>query len=182
MRATLQIFKRNDATFEVDDMSSEVKWSYYVASFVTRDPTEGVPLSWPFLKRTLPPKLDEEEYNRVFTPQWSSEGLVIRICLSSYRILFDPGTEDWWAHSEQVRAKGREGVEATREERKGKFEEKFVMNNSWMRGLSRDEVDRKNEEFRRWIRDGPAAAVKEGGEGEREAKGDEGEDEVMADA
>jgi len=188
MQATVQIFKKSDATFDTETMSTEAKWSYYVASFVTRDPTEGVPLSWPFLKRNLPPQLDEAEYNRVFTPQWSAENLTVRICLGSYRVLFDPGTEDWWVHGDRVRAKGREGVEVAREERKGAFEEKFVMNNGWMRGLSKDEVDRKKEEYRRWIRDGPAAVaaggVKIGEEVAVDAKGDADgdEDQVMLDA
>lgn len=70
-------------------------------------------------------------------------------------------------------------MEAIKEERKGKFEEKFVMNNGWMRGLSKDEVDRKNEEFRRWIRDGPPG--EQGAQKEGEAIRDGGEDEIMVD-
>lgn len=109
-------------------------------------------------------------------------------------MLFDPGTEDWWVHGDRVRARGREGVEVAREERKGRFEERFVMNNGWMRGLSKDEVDRKKEEYRRWIRDGPvggagvgagaAGGAKVGEEGATETRGgDDGEeDQVMLDA
>ncbi len=190
MRATLQIFKKHDATFDTDDMTTEAKWSYYVASFVTRDPTEGVPLSWPFLKRNLPPARDEDDYNRTYTPQHSSDGLIVRICLNSYRILFDPGTEDWWVHSEKVRARGIQGVESKKEERRAGFEEKFVMNNGWMRGLSKDVVDKKKEGFARWMRDGPGAVAGERGEDEAEmevevedgAKGDGSEDRVMVDA
>ena len=31
------------------------------------------------------------------------------------------------------------------------FYERFIMNNSWMKGASRDEVDRRNSEFREWV-------------------------------
>jgi len=34
--------------------------------------------------------------------------------------------------------------------RAGTFEEKFVMNNAWMAGLSKGEVDARNADFRHW--------------------------------
>lgn len=40
------------------------------------------------------------------------------------------------------------------QDEKHDFEERFVMNNTWMKGLSRDEVDEKNRGFREWVSDG----------------------------
>lgn len=41
--------------------------------------------------------------------------------------------------------------------RAGAFEEKFVMNNAWMAGLSKGEVDARNADFRRWRDSGTVA-------------------------
>ena len=183
-RVTVQIFKKDDKTFESDELTGQSKWSYYVSTYIMRDRTEGVPLSsihWPFLKRNLPPALEtEEDYNRIFTPQWNEDGLSIRISPSNYHITYDEGSKDWWVHDKQVRRRGLRGMEELREERRGRFQEKFVMNVQWMAGMSKDEVDRKNEEFRRWVKDGPEAVVEDqkSAEVKGQEKGDE--DEVMA--
>ena len=59
-----------------------------------RDLTEGIDLakmSGPFLKRNMPPVLDiEEEYNRVYTPYWSVDNLVIRISPKNYHMQYEP--------------------------------------------------------------------------------------------
>jgi len=41
-------------------------------------------------------------------------------------------------------------------DRASEFEEKFVMNNRWMAGLTRDEVETRKVEFRKWIGDAGA--------------------------
>ncbi|KAL9049653.1 MAG: hypothetical protein Q9162_007114 [Coniocarpon cinnabarinum] len=58
------------------------------------------------------------------------------------------------------KAKGDEGEKHDEPEIEHRFEESFVMNNRWMRGLSRDEVDGKNRGFREWM--GTTDVVMEG--------------------
>lgn len=147
-----------------------------------RDQTEGVQLSsirWPFFKRNLPPPLESaDDYNLIFIPQWNEDGLSIRISPSNYHITYDEGSKDWWVHEKQVRRRGLRGMDEVREERRGKFQEKFVMNVQWMAGMSKDEVDRRNESFRKWVNEGPAATSEAEGEG---TLGDEKAQEVKAD-
>ena len=96
----MQLLTPEDATLENEELNQEARWSYYVSAYTMRDPTEGVPFSqmrMPFLKRNLPPKLEqEEEYNRYYRPLVHQDGLIIRICANSYHILYEPGSCDWW--------------------------------------------------------------------------------------
>ena len=149
----VQIFKKDDKTFDVDSMGAEARWSYYVASYVMRDWTEGVPHSirWPFLRRNIPKDLEtEEEYSQTYLPQWNEDGLSIRIAANNYHLLYDPGTADWWVHDGKVRQRGLNGAAALRKERNQLFEGKFVQNPAWMKEMDKtavEEVLRKYEEL-----------------------------------
>ena len=140
-------------------MAATARWSYYISSFAMRDLTEGMDLSkidWPFLRRNMPPMLDtEEEYTRVYTPQWNEDGLVIRISANNYHMQYDPLTHDWWVHNAAVQKRGLEGRIRMKDERKQKFQEKFELNNTWMVGKSVEDVDEINQEYRQWIDHGP---------------------------
>jgi paired amphipathic helix protein Sin3a len=121
-----------------------------------------------FLHRLIDQALGE--YDRGF------DKLEMRIAVGCYKSFFVAGTMDFWFRSAQQQALANvteADAQRVREKRNRKFEEKFVMNNLWMKGMSKDEVERKNEEFRRWVKDGiPTVAHKEQID----------EDEVMADA
>jgi paired amphipathic helix protein Sin3a len=81
----------------------------------------------------------------------------MRIALGCYKAFFVAGTMDFWCRSAQQQALANvteADAQRVREKRNRKFEEKFVMNNLWMKGMSKDEVERKNEEFKRWVKDG----------------------------
>lgn len=69
-------------------------------------------------------------------------------------------------------------MDEVREERRGKFQEKFVMNVQWMAGMSKDEVDGRNESFRKWVKEGPAATADDEG---KETAADEKAQDVKAD-
>ena len=58
---------------------------------------------------------------------------------------------------------GAAGEHKDEHEEEHNFDEKFVMNNRWMKGLSRDEVDGKNTVFRRWVNDGDEGDVEMAG-------------------
>lgn len=179
-----------DSTLENEELSQEARWSYYVSAYTMRDPTEGVPFSqmrMPFLKRNLPPKMEQnEEYNRYYRPLVSHDGLVIRICANSYHILYEPGSFDWWwrpaapTEHETAEEKAREEA-AVKERRRDRFMEKFVNNPSWAHGLSKDEVDESNQRFRSWIK-GSEPESGHGAEGTSSEKQAEKEDAEMPDA
>ena len=124
-----------------------------------RDPTEGVPFSQmrlPFLKRSLPAKLDQEdEYNRYYRPLVHQDGLIIRICANSYHLLYEPGSSEWsWrptGPSEEDAEEAAKDEAAVKERRRDRFMEKFVNNPVWAHGLSKDQVDESNQRFRSWI-------------------------------
>jgi len=68
-------------------------------------------------------------------------------------------------------------AQAHEHDRTSQFEEKFVMNNSWMAGLTRDEVEERKGSFRKWTGVGvvPGSAV------DNETGAKDKEDVVMAD-
>lgn len=139
-------------------MSAADMWSYYVASYVMRDPTEGVTpeIQYPLLRRNLPANhLTEDELNAQFLPQWNEDGLVIRICPNNYHLLYDSGTQDWWIHDAAVRVKGMKGMKEATEERTRKFREKFGGETAaWRKGMEEKEVERMEGEFRKLLSDG----------------------------
>jgi paired amphipathic helix protein Sin3a len=176
MFATIQILHRDDNTFEIDDLTAEAKWSYYVSSYTMRDPTEGIPmdmLRMPFLKRNLPPKVEsEEEYNRRYLATEHHDGLVIRICTNTYHMIYEPGTSDWFVQDKKVRASARpEKTKTIHEKRTGRLNDKFVINTAWMKDKSREYVDSVKEEYRKWIELGPNRARAEMGEAEKQVEG-----------
>ena len=138
-------------------MSAADTWSYYVASYVMRDPTEGVTpeIQYPILRRNLPANhLTEDELNAQFLPQWNEDGLVIRICPNNYHLLYDSGTQDWWIHDEKVRAKGMKGMNEATEERTTKFQDKFGEGAAWRIAMEEKELERVESDFRRLLSDG----------------------------
>ncbi|EZF54316.1 hypothetical protein H113_02964 [Trichophyton rubrum MR1459] len=155
----VQLLTPDQSTLESDGLGHEARWSYYVSAYTMRDPTEGVLFSdmrMPFLKRNLPPKMDsDEEYNNFYKPLVHHDGLVIRICANSYNILYEPGTQDWWyRHETNKETKAPENMReyaSLKEKRRDRFRGKFVNNPAWARGLSKDEVDKSNQQFRTWV-------------------------------
>lgn len=70
--------------------------------------------------------------------------------------------------------------------RAGAFEEKFVMNNAWMAGLSKGEVDARNADFRHWrdstaVMNGPESRSASGSRKTGPANIESGNDEVAKD-
>lgn len=122
-----------------------------------RDLTEGIDLAklaWPFLKRNMPPLLEtEEEYSRVYTPQWNADNLVIRINANNYHMQYEPNTQDFWVHDKVVRQRGMERMEEAKEQRKTRFRRKFGADSTaWTRGMTQEETDKVNEDPQGWFK------------------------------
>lgn len=153
----MAIFKREEKTFEIDEMAAEARWSYYISTYTMRDLTEGIDLgklNWPFLKRNLPPTLEtEQEYNRVYTPQWNADELVIRISPNNYHLQYEPLTQEWWVHDARVRRRGLTAMEEAVEERRESFQEKFGRTGSkWLADLGEGEAEKLNRDFSQWVK------------------------------
>ena len=156
-RAQIQIFGRDEKTFEADEITREAQWAYYVSSWTMQQPTEGMDPSqirWPNLRRNFPPaSVLDDEYKRTWVPQSNSDDLIVRICLDNYRMLFDKLTTEWFDHDPAVKMRGvKHLVEVTRQ-RTEKYREKFGTNPKWMAGMNLD-VTRINERFQRWFKEG----------------------------
>lgn len=148
-----------------------------------RDWTEGVGhnVSWPFLRRNIPKDVDDEDLGKVFLPVAHDESLTVRVSPNNYRLIWDKGTSDWWVHDRIVQMRGLSGMQSLKDERKAKFEERFVKNENWKNGLSKEEVRKTEAAFATEPYDKPAAAAEGVEEKIVEAKA-ELEDEAMADA
>lgn len=171
MEAYVSIFKKDDPTFDVTALDRAKRWRYYLASYSSVDPTEGVPndkVQLPYLKHSLiKPDESSEEYGALYDTLRSMEKLQFIIRAKDYRIEFEnkgDGGVDYTVLSEAMRIGGEEGrreMEALWEARSGLAQEKLVMNNAWMRGVSRDDVDARKQAFRKDV-DLPRAVEMEG--------------------
>ena len=132
-----------------------------------RDWTEGVPhtIHWPFLRRNIPNLESEDDFGKAFLPFFNEDGLCVRIAPETYRLMWEKFTTDWWVHERKVRSRGMKGMVNLMEQRKSKFEEKFIENARWMAGLSLDSVNKKKAEFHQLVH-GEAPATKQAEEGE----------------
>jgi len=151
---------KNDTTFDLDDMERTQKWQYYVSSYIRVEPTEGVhrpKLSSVVKFRNLPQSdsisnSSSEENRR--NPMIFDESLSVRICVNSYALLWEKNTTDWFVSSNEKGRLAAEKADQLRMQRNDKFKEKFVMNNSWMRGMSQSQVENQNKRFDSWINEG----------------------------
>ena len=125
------------------------------------EPTEGVPrarLHKSVLARNLLSGDADSDDGEVPKPLAYDEGLILRICLNSNRIVWEKGTSEYFIYAtspdDEDQAKADEQAAAVREHREQRFREKMVMNNLWMRGMSQDEVQKANDKFQKWCKDG----------------------------
>ena len=80
----------------------------------------------------------------------NDEKLVLRIAINNYHHLFQPGTAEGFFEDWRQREGGAEGIKAAEEVvqvREEQMKEGFLLNLGVMRGLSKVEVERRNEEW-----------------------------------
>ena len=177
--------KKEDSTFDDETMSAEAKWSYYTASFIKIEPTERVPLDtkfrMPFLRRNIAKEVDDAEEDSRAVPHLYESGLEMRICVNSYKILWQPMTQEWFVQSDPDGTGGKESaanLQRAKDKRKRTFEEKMVASSPWMKDVDQDELDGKMDAYKRLVQQ-PA----EGEEAPQAEVGRDGEgDEAMADS
>lgn len=160
--------QRNDTTFYMDEMQMRERWQYYISSFIRVEPTEGIPrsrLQKVVLTRNMPADSDEDSVPK---PLAYSENLTTSICLKSSKMVWAPGTSEYFiydqsprtAESRERRDKLRAALSSTRQ---AKLLSTMVENPPWARDMNPDEVREYVDSFAKWRNEGPASA---GGGGE----------------
>jgi hypothetical protein len=98
----------------------------------------------------------KEEFEKVD----SEEKMMVRVDVKTYVLQFEPDSFEWIIQKRiRKRNVDEELVGRLTQYKERKMEaavEKFVMNNEWMKGLSKDEVDAKKDKYNQ------AAAVDDG--------------------
>lgn len=179
----IRVQKKDDPTLASDlsPLDQENLWRYYIGSYTSVDPTEGVDhknLRLMLLRRNLrafgadpssisyPPSprsddpITNERLMRRFDHQKGEESLVMRIAVGEYFRIFEPGTFECWFESMSERQGGKEGVEEAVEaaaQRKETATEAFELMNAGMKGLSKSDVEEANENFTKLVQEGVQA-------------------------
>jgi len=164
--ATVRWLQRDETTFYMEDMELRERWQYYISSYMRVEPTEGVArarLQKSVLSRNLPASSDaDSDSGDARKPLSYNEGLILRICVNSSKIVYEPDTSEYFiyssgAASEEERARRLEMGQRASQKRREQFEEKMVMNLPWMKDLSREEVQKKTDDCNVWLKGDVAA-------------------------
>lgn len=148
----------------MDEMQLRERWQYYISSFIRVEPTEGIPrsnLQKVVLTRNLPSGDNDSDDDGIPKPVSYQENLTISICLKSSKMIWAPGTSEYFIYDQTPKTKEqrehRERVtRALSNHRESKLLEKMVHNPAWTKDLSPEEVQEQNKNFRRWMDEGIA--------------------------
>lgn len=163
----------------MDEMDLRDRWQYYISSYMRVEPTEGIDrsrLQKTVLLRNLPYNDVDSDDGNLPKPLKYDEGLVLHICLNSNKIAWEKDTSEYFIYNlgpenEEEKKQADEHAQTVTDVRKQLFREKMVMNNAWMRGLTRDDVQKVNEKFHNWMLDGAAPTSDMRGDGDEEMQG-----------
>lgn len=159
MEAYVRLFKKDDPTFEFDQLDRVRRWRAYVASYMAVEPTEGIAfnkLRHPYLAKRLA-KLEDLNDDDRFDTLKSEDKITVSIFPQNYTMKFiasEPfgtGGVQYFVQSNDVRTgvASNKDYETFLEAKKERVQELFVRNNEWMKDLSRDDVDQKKAAFRK---------------------------------
>ncbi|KAF1840440.1 uncharacterized protein K460DRAFT_208398 [Cucurbitaria berberidis CBS 394.84] len=165
-RAFVRLFKKDDPTFEFNTLDRVKRWRAYVASYMAVEPTEEVDRSrvhYPCLKKRLATTSDPSEDDRFEHVKYSDK-ITVSISPAAYVMTFinsEPfgnGGVQYFLQPDAVRAglsertpKPNEEYKKLNDERRERVQEILCRNNSWMKDLSRDDVDAKKAAFKKDI-------------------------------
>lgn len=165
----IKLFKKDDPTLDTSSMLEEDLWRVYVTNLLKLAPTPDVPAvkRRPVMHRNLrqlnvdPNSIYAEdrsdEWRRRCDSTIASEQLQFRIAVEYYRMYFIKNTDEYEYQPAAVRSGGKEGVDeadATARYRDDRSQDAFVINNAAMKGLSKEDVERKNSEFGQLVTEG----------------------------
>jgi paired amphipathic helix protein Sin3a len=161
--ASVRLFKKDDPTFEFNTLDRVKRWRAYIASYMAVEPTEEVDstrVRYPYLRKRLAKTEDFSEDERLDHVKHSDK-ITVSISPAGYTMSFinsEPfgtGGVQYFLQSDSVRAGLTHSVSKPVEEyknlndsRRDRVQEKLVRNNTWMKDLSRDDVDAKKTAFK----------------------------------
>ena len=145
------------------------RWQYYISSYMRVEPTEGITRSHlqnPVLPRNLPNSSDVDSENGEPRKALAySEGLILRICLNSSKIVYESMSSEFFIYNTQPgtpeeQTAHQDRLSRRRERRAERVQEKMIMVAPWMKDLSQEEVQRRKDDAKKWFDDGllPSAA------------------------
>lgn len=152
--ATIKVFRKDEPTFDTSRMLDEDAWRVYVNDFTGVTPTTGAPqdqVKQSILKRNVRAATagdNIEAYGRRYDLVNAKEALEFRISVHEYKLQFIRGNDEFWYQPESARDMGKEGAEEAlraAERRNDAVRERFVMNNDAMKGLSKEDVEKANQ-------------------------------------
>jgi paired amphipathic helix protein Sin3a len=162
--AHVRLFKKDDPTFEFNTLDRVKRWRAYIASYMAVEPTEEVAsprVRYPYLKKRLAKTDGPSEDERLDFVKYSDK-MTISISPAAYTMTFinsEPfgtGGIQYFLQPDRVRAGVSENLpkpqgeyKALNDSRREFAQEKLVRNNSWMKDLSRDDVDGKKTAFKK---------------------------------
>ncbi|KAK4451591.1 hypothetical protein QBC34DRAFT_436280 [Podospora aff. communis PSN243] len=164
--ATVRWLQKDETTFYMDEMERIQQWQYYISSYMRVEHTEGIlrsRLQKVLLERNLPSDAkDSSDEGYAHKPIRVHEGLVVRICLNSYKMVFEKDTCDYFLYNKdtfesQEERKFHEDQQVFNSElRSDRLKDKLITNNAWMKGMSHEQVQKIKDEYQRW-KDGEIA-------------------------
>ncbi|CAK7228968.1 Transcriptional regulatory protein sin3 [Sporothrix bragantina] len=101
--AAVRWLQRDEPTFNADAMALQDRWQYYISTYMRIEPTEGVVrsrLRKSVLARNLPSTNENDSDsgdNRKAVA--FNEGLVLRICLNSFTLVYEKGTSEFFIYN-----------------------------------------------------------------------------------
>jgi paired amphipathic helix protein Sin3a len=156
--ASVRLFKKDDPTFEFNTLDRIRRWRAYIASFVAVEPTEevdGTRVHFPYLRKRLAKVEGLSEEDRLDMVRHSDK-ITVFISPTMYTMTFinsEPfgsGGVQYILQSDSV-PRSSEESKALNDSRRELVQEKLVRNNTWMKDLSRDDVDGKKTAFKKNI-------------------------------
>jgi paired amphipathic helix protein Sin3a len=161
--ANVRLFKKDDPTFEFTALDRVKRWRAYIASYMAVEPTEevdGTRVRYPYLRKRLAKTEDFSEDDRLDRVKHSDK-ITVSISPAGYTMTFinsEPfgtGGIQYFLQPDSVRAgltniitKPAEEYKSLNDSRRDRVQEKLVRNNTWMKDLSRDDVDTKKTSFK----------------------------------
>jgi paired amphipathic helix protein Sin3a len=173
----VRLFKKDDPTFDFHNLDRVKRWRGYVASYMSVEPTEEIDASRvrvPYLKNRFA-KIDDFFSDDRVTQMKHVDKITVTISPASYAMKFistEPyggGGIQYFLQTDATRAGFSESVPKPVEEyktlkdlRQDRVQELLVRNNSWMKDLSRDEVDARKLAFKQDLDVGAKSADSDG--------------------